>query len=321
MGEEYPIFKVAAIQAAPVFLDREATVEKACKLIAAAAKKGARIVGFSESFVPTFPHWVNMIAPDKKKLGEYYLRLFQNAVEVPSPTTDILCETARQNECYVVIGVNEKRPGTMGTLYNSLVFISDTGALLGQHRKLVPTFGERLVHGPSDGQSLRVFSTDYGRLGGLICGEHSNPLAKYAMLARGEAIHVAAWPAFMCQWGGDFILQQYAYEGNLFIISASDYFSPEIKEAIGEGATKMKDGGGSSGIYGPRGNIIAKAKPDREETLIAEINLEEIVKTKMIKDTTGHYNRFDLFKFFINEDLQAPLNPGIDLPSEADLML
>jgi aliphatic nitrilase len=312
MGDQYPTIKVAAIQAAPVFLDREATVEKACQLIESAAKKGAKIVGFSESFIPTFPHWVNMIAPDKKRLGEFYLRLFQNAVELPSPTTDQLGDVARQNECYVVMGINEKRPGTMGTVYNSLMFIDDTGALMGQHRKLVPTFGERLVHGPSDGRSLRVFPTEYGRLGGLICGEHSNPLAKFTLLARGEAIHVAAWPAFMCDWGGDFIMQQYAYEGNLFIISASDYFSAEVREAIGEGAEAVKLGGGSSGIYGPRGQILAKAKPDQEEIVVAEINLADITKTKMIKDTVGHYNRFDLFKFFLNEEPQAPMNPGVD---------
>ena len=304
--------KVAAVQAAPVFLDREATTEKACRLIESAAKKGARIVGFSESFIPTFPHWVNLIAPDKTRLSEFYLQLFNNAVEIPSPTTDLLCETARQNECYVVMGINEKLPNTMGTLYNSLLFIDSSGALLGRHRKLVPTFGERLVHAPSDGTSLSVFDTDYGRLGGMICGEHSNPLAKFTLLARGEAIHVAAWPAFMCKWGGDFILQQFAYEGNLFIISASDVFTSEIREAIGNEVESAELGGGSSGIYNPKGEILAKAQPNKEQILIAEINMDEITKAKMIKDPVGHYNRFDLFKFYLNQDPQAPLNPGVN---------
>ena len=171
-----------------------------------------------------------------------------------------------------------------------------------------------MVHGPSDGNSLRVYDTDYGRLGGLICGENSNPLAKYALFARQEAIHVAAWPAFMHNFGGDFILQQYAFEGHLFVISASDYFSADIREAMGEAATGVELGGGSSAIYGPRGQIIAKAKPDREEILVAEIDLEDLIKTKMFTDTTGHYNRFDLFKFSINDDPQSPITPGGDRP-------
>ena len=179
---------------------------------------------------PPFPHWVNKVRPVKNRFENFYLQLFKNAVEIPSRSTDLLSEVARQNNCYVVIGINEKDSGTLGTPYNTQLFTGRKGRILGKHRKLVPTLGERLVHKGGDGTTLRAFDTDFGRLGGLICGEHLNLLAKYALLARGENIHVASWPAFMCRWGGDLILQQYAYEGKLFVINASDYFSGEMKE-------------------------------------------------------------------------------------------
>jgi len=302
MGDSYPKFNVAAVQAAPVFLDREATIEKACQLTGEAARNGANIVGFSEAFVPGFPHWVNRARPLKHRVEKRYLQLFKNSVEVPSRAIDELCETARQNDCYVVIGINEKEKGTMGTLYNTQVFISRTGEILGKHRKLVPTLGERLVHTGGDGTALSVFETDYGRLSGLICGEHNNLLAKYTLLARGANLHVASWPAFMCKWGGDFILQQFAYEGKLFIISASDYFSKEMKEELGDDSEGAEVGGGSSGIYGPGGRVLAKGKEDREEILYAEVDMEEIIKAKAAQDIVGHYNRFDIFRLYVNEE-------------------
>jgi nitrilase len=306
VGDTYPRFTVAAVQAAPVFLDREATVEKACRLIEDAGRKGAKIIGFSEGFIPGYPHWVDWAkARDRAKAAERYLQLFKNAVQVPSRDTELLCETAMQNDCYVVIGINEKEKETMGTLYNSQLFINRNGTLLGKRRKLVPTYGERFVHAGGDGTDLPVFKTDYGVLGGLICGEHSNPLAKFTLLAKGENVHVASWPALTMR--GDFIPQQYAFEGRLFIISASDVFTKEVKEYLGTDAEDVELGGGTSGIYGPTGEIIAKAAPNREEILCAQIDLEEIVKAKMLIDVVGHYNRFDIFQLFVNEQKHQPI--------------
>ncbi|MBI2184476.1 MAG: carbon-nitrogen hydrolase family protein [Thaumarchaeota archaeon] len=307
MGDIYPKVKLAAVQAAPVFLNREVTTEKACHLIEEAAKNGAKIVGFSECFLAGFPHWVTRFQLSKERLERLYIRLFSNAVEIPSRATDDLCETARQNDCYVVMGLNEKNAETMGTLYNSQLFIDRKGRIQGKHRKLVPTLGERLVHTGGDGSTLTTFKTDYGRIGGLICGEHSNLLAKYTLLARGESVHVASWPAYMCNWGGDFILQQFAYEGRIFIISSSDYFSKEMKEELGKEGEAFEIGGGSSGIYGPRGRILAKAKIDREEILYADADMEEIVRAKMTQDIVGHYNRFDVFKFNVSEQTHYPI--------------
>jgi predicted amidohydrolase len=306
VGDTYPRLRVAAVQAAPVFLDREATVEKTCRLIEEAAKKDAKIVGFSECFVPGYPHWVDWAkAKDRPKAAERYLQLFKNAIEVPSPATEQLCETAKQNDCYVVVGINEKEKDTMGTLYNSQLFISRNGTLLGKRRKLVPTYGERFVYQGGDGTDLPVFQTDYGRLGALICGEHSNPLAKFTLLAKGEALHVASWPALTMR--GDFIPQQCAFEGRLFIISASDIFTKEVKEYLGTDAEGIELGGGTSGIYGPQGDIIAKAAANREEIIYAQIDLEEIVRAKMLIDVVGHYNRFDIFQLCVNEQKQQPM--------------
>src|SRR5215471_15477155 len=178
--------KVAAVQAAPVFLDRDATVEKASILIKEAAGNGAELIAFPETFVPTYPDWVWRTPPWSDR--GWYERLFDQAVEVPSPATEALGKSSRQAQAYVVVGVNE-RDG--GTLYNSVLYFGPDGALLGKHRKLMPTGGERLVWGSGDGSTLPVFDTPLGRIGGLTCWENYMPLARYAMYAQGIDIYVA----------------------------------------------------------------------------------------------------------------------------------
>ena len=308
MGDVYSKVKVAAVQASPIFLDREGTIEKACRLIEEAAKKDAKIIGFSECFVPGYPHWLDWAkAGDQKKVRARYLQLFKNAVEVPSRSTDDLCEVAGQNDCYVVIGINEKVKGMMGTLYNSQLFIGRNGKLLGKRRKLVPTYGERFVHTGGDGTDLPVFETDYGRLGGLICGEHNNPLAKFTLFAKGENVHVGSWPAFTLREANRFIMQQCAFEGKLFAVAASDFFSREMKEQLGEDAAHVEPGGGGSAVYSPWGEVLVKAANDREEIIYADVDLEEVVKAKMVHDVVGHYNRFDIFRLYVNEEKHVPI--------------
>ncbi len=174
MADDFPRFVAAAVQAAPVFMDREATVEKACSLIAEAAKNGARLIVFPETWVPTYPFW------DMRR-SDAWLELYRNAVEVPSPATERLGQAARDAGAYVAIGVNERDTNTRGTLYNTLLYFGPDGALLGAHRKLMPSVTERLVWGMGDGSGLHVFDTPLGRLGGLICWEHEMTLVKYAM--------------------------------------------------------------------------------------------------------------------------------------------
>ena len=162
---DYPRFRAAAVQAAPVFLDTDATVAKACSLIAEAGAAGAQLVVFPEVFVPGYPYWNWTMTPIAG--SAWFEKLFKAAVDIPGPHIDRLCSAARDAGAYVVIGVNERDPFSMGTLYNTLVFISDTGDVLGTHRKLVPTWAEKLTWAGGDGSSLRVYDTGIGRLGGL----------------------------------------------------------------------------------------------------------------------------------------------------------
>jgi len=192
MGDQYPKFKAAAIQAAPIFLDREATVEKACQLIEEAASKGAELIAFPEVFIPAYPYWNRINRPYEG--GKYFRELVKNAVEIPSLSTERLCRCARKANAYVVIGINEKIQETLGTIYNTNLLIDRSGEILGAHRKLVPTFHEKLTWGFGDGHSLRVYNTDCGKLGMLNCGENTNNLARFSLIAQGEQVHVANYP-------------------------------------------------------------------------------------------------------------------------------
>ena len=194
MGDVYPKVKLAAAQAAPVWLNREATVQKACSLIEEAGRNGAQIVAFPEGYLPGFPDWFNWYMPRSPESIRFSKELIKNAIEVPSPATDELCAAARRAGVYVVMGMNERDPGTMGSLFNALLFISPEGEILGVHRKIVPTSTERLIHWFGDGTSLRTYETPYGALGGLICGENTNSLARFALLAQHD-LRLATGPS------------------------------------------------------------------------------------------------------------------------------
>ena len=211
-------FLVAAAQTAPVFLDRAATVDKACSLIAEAGARGARLIAFPEGFIPAYPFWVWFIpAGNTHALRELYSELLDQAVTVPSDATDRLCAAAREAGINVAVGINERNAEASGsTLYNSLLYIGADGRILGCHRKLVPTAGERLVHGQGNGSSLAAYDTDIGRVGGLICWENYMPLARYAMYAWGVQIYVApTWDR-----GEPWIstLRHIAKEGRVYIL-------------------------------------------------------------------------------------------------------
>jgi nitrilase len=181
--------KVAAAQLAPVFFDREATVRKACDAIAEAGRNGAALIAFPESFIPGYPYFAMALSP--MNINAHMLRLREQSLVIPSAGTDALCRAARDAGCHVVMGLNEREGGT---LYNGQLFIDAEGRILGRRRKLVPTSHERLVWGRGDGSDFQVHDTPLGRLGGLICYEHSNALFRYALHAQGEQIHVANWP-------------------------------------------------------------------------------------------------------------------------------
>ena len=194
MGDVYPVIKVAAVQAASVFLDREGSTEKACRLIREAGRNGARVIGFPEGFIPAHPVWYHHHAATGAIANRLAIELFKNSIEIPGPETDALCAAARDANAYVVIGVCEKMPNTMGTMFNTQIYIAPDGTLIGKHQKIMPTVGERLVHTGGFGDTFGAFQTAFGPMSGLICGENSNPLAVFALTAEGTRIHVMSWP-------------------------------------------------------------------------------------------------------------------------------
>lgn len=323
-GDSYPKLKVAAVQAAPVFQNRGATVEKSVRLIEEAARQGAKIAAFSEGFISGFPRNSTFETPEITR-GKY-LELYKNSLEIPGKDVETLSEAALQNEIIVVMGANEKEKGRIGTVYNTQVFIGSDGRLLGKHRKLVPTFTEKLIYGGGDGSTINTFETEFGKLGGLICGEHNNPLEKFAMYAMGEVIHVASWPPFPSPKMSShqdymrFASRQYALEGKSFVIAASGYFSKEMLEdvapAFREGLTVSCE---SSLIISPRyGRIIAEASPNTESVLCAEIDLEEGIPVRLMHDLTGHYNRFDVLSLNINRKKLEPMKEIEDGSAELE---
>lgn len=313
MGDVYPKIRVAAVQAAPVFLDREATVEKACRLIREAAANGAKVIGFPEGFIPGHPLWYHFhpaTSPESQRLAT---ELFKNSVEIPSAATEALAAAAREAGAYVVIGLCEKRPRTFGTMFNTQLFLGAKGEILGKHQKLVPTVGERLVHAGGRGDTLRVFDTEYGKLSGLICGENSNPLAIFALIAEGAAIHVASWPNAPARTAlpraerGIMTGRALAFMAKAFVINACGALDDEMRRVLAytpEDAAYLADPGlsGGSSIIAPDSRVIAGPMGPEEGILYADIDLEEGVRGKLAHDFAGHYNRADVFTLLLNEN-------------------
>ena len=304
MPDDFPKFMAAAIQASPMFLDREATTDKACRLVDEAAGRGAQLIVFPETWVPTYPFW-DMRRPDA------WLELYRNAVEVPSAATEQLGEAARRASAYVVVGINERDAQTKGTLYNSILYMGPDGAVLGVHRKLMPSVTERLVWGMGDGSGLHVFDTPIGRLGGLICWEHEMTLVKYAMYARGEQVHASVWPAWTFQRDHiQFGTRQYAYEGKCFVVVACGVLEhasmPEGWRSSSEG--HVADGG--SAIIGPDGNYLAGPVYEREEILYADIDLRLVAAAKREVDVAGHYARPDVVRLLFDQSPHPAVAPA-----------
>jgi nitrilase len=307
MDTDSMVFRVAAVQAAPVFLNRRATVEKACDLIAKAARNDAKLVVFPEAFIPGYPDWV-WVVPNSRGdiLDGLYTELVENAVTIPDETTDLLCRTAKQSKIHVVIGVSERNAeASDASLYNSLLFIDDQGKIMGKHRKLVPTGGERLVWAQGDGSTLHAFDTPLGKLGGLICWENYMPLARNAMYAWGTQIYVApTWDS-----SGDWLssLRHFAREGGMFVIGCCaamhmrdilDRYT--FKALYSEGKEWINRG--NSCIINPRGEFISGPVEAKEEILYAEIDLRLVPASKRMFDVAGHYARPDVFRFAVNRE-------------------
>jgi nitrilase len=316
-----PTVLAAAVQATPVFLDRDATVEKVVELTAEAAAQGAGLVVFPEAFVPTYPDWV-WRAPAWAD-GPYYEALAQEAVSVPSAATRRMGEAARSAQAWLAVGVNERGEGG-GTLYNTLLYFGPDGSLAGRHRKLVPTGGERTIWGQGDGSTLTVLDTGFGRLGGLICWENYMPLARAALYARGLDVHLApTWDTSDC-WLAT--LRHIAKEGRVFVIGTNSYLRgsdvpawlPDRDALYGGEDDHLSHGG--TAIIGPDGTVIAGPLHDEEGILYAEIDVAAARTSRREFDPVGHYARPDVFTLTVDttarraaqflDDAPPRLTPG-----------
>jgi nitrilase len=301
--------RVAVVQSAPVAFDRERTLEKARHLIADAAGRGAQLILFPEAFVSGYPRGLDFgarVGSRTPEGRELFRRYWESSVDVPGPATDVLGETARQANAHVVIGVIE-RDG--GTLYCSVLFFAPDGTLMGKHRKLMPTAAERLVWGLGDGSTMPVFDTHIGRLGAVICWENYMPLLRMHMYSRGIQIYCAPTADDRDTWLST--LRHIALEGRCFVLGCnqfarrSDYPADYPALQGNDPATIMSRGG--SGIIDPLGRVLAGPDFDGPTILIADLDLDEIVRGKFDFDVVGHYARPDVFRLVVNESSKPPV--------------
>ncbi len=320
-------FKIAAVQATPVYLDRDATIDKACGLIAEAGRNGACLIVFPESFVPAYPDWVWAVPPGQVGLlNELYARLLDNAVEIPSAATQRLCQAAKRAKAHVVMGMTERNTeASGGSLYNTLLYIDAQGSILGKHRKLVPTGGERLVWAQGDGSTLEVYDTPFGKLGGLICWENYMPLARYAMYAWGTQIYVAATWDQGEPWLST--LRHIAKEGRAFVIGSCMALRKADVAEKAESVQPFYKGlgewinGGDSAIVNPDGEVIAGPLHNEEGVLYAEVDPAQMSGPKWMLDVAGHYARPDVFELIVHTDARpmitskaGALGPDVSTP-------
>ena len=306
---DLPKFKAAAVQASPVFLNADATVDKACNIISEAAGNGASLVAFPEVFVAGYPYWNWIMTPVQG--SKWYEKLYKNSITVPGPETERLCEAAKEHNCHIVIGVNE-RGQSFGEIYNTNLIIDNKGNLIGKHRKLVPTWAEKLTWTGGDGSSLKVYNTEIGPIGTLACGENTNTLARFTLLTQGELIHVANYislpvapPDYNMAEAIKIRAAAHSFEGKLFTVVSCSTITKEIIDIMKEDVPNAEElltrkDSAFTGFIGPNGAVIGEPLIDDEGIVYADIDLSKCIQPKQMHDILGHYNRFDIFDLRVN---------------------
>lgn len=302
----YDRFKIAAIQAAPCYLDVQASLDKACALIEQAAQTGAVVAGFSETWLPGYPFFLfSAMNDDWWRAAARYLA---ESIEIPGPESDRLCETARRAGIDVVIGVVEREPASQGSVYCTLLFIGREGVILGRHRKTRGTLHERSLWADGDAQGLVAYQRPYGRISGLCCWEHNTVLPGYALMMQGTQIHFAAWPgresptapaAPASLYPRQLLLSRaFASQAACYVVCVgglrrAEFIPQEFRHL------QTVDTSGDSYIIDPRGEVIA-GPATGEEILVAEYSTEQVLAAKVACDAAGHYARRDLFSFSVH---------------------
>ncbi|WP_416841490.1 nitrilase-related carbon-nitrogen hydrolase [Haloferax sp. DFSO52] len=303
--------RLAAAQVAEVYLDAEATVDKDCTFVHRAGEQGVDLVVFPEFHVPAAPQWYQY--DDRYDHAEYYAALYDQAVDTTNGPGVLapLCDAAREADVAVVVGITERAPSPSKSMYNSQAFIDRDGTFLGTRRKIAPTKMERLFHDAGDGSDLRGFESKLGTLGGLVCGEHTNPLAIFATLAAGEEIHAACWPAF--PWLDEetrtrnvgIRTQFHAYAGRVPTVAASGVVDETLAETLDK--PEWAGIGGTSGIIGPNGAYVAGPNVEGEGLVVADVSTAESIAGKALHDILGHYNRPDIFELRVDRSSRSLL--------------
>ena len=324
--------KVAVAQIAPVFMDKERTIEKACRYIKEAGDNGTELIVFPEAFIPGYPAFYTLgYESNPHDWTDYMIALQDNSILIPGDDTRIIGEAAREAGAYVVMGCNElsDTPGSQ-TVYNSLVFIDKFGEVMGRHRKLMPTYTERVYWGMGDGTDLNVYETEIGRIGGLICWENHMTLVRAHMLNQGEEFHIAVWPgnwqrgkdqlldADTSPGGNNCLIQSvarvHAFEAGSFVLSACGYLTeedfPEKWDHIKNSDHMNYDwSSGGSAIINPAGRQLFEPHFEKDAVLYSECYANQIKAVKAIFDSLGHYSRKDVLRI---QDLTATGNGEIN---------
>jgi nitrilase len=304
--------RIAIIQHKPVHLDLKASTAKALTLIKEAAQKGAQLIAFGETWLSGYPAWLDhcpeIATWNNEATKEVFAQMYNNSVDLHGAEMKLLCEAAKESNVIICMGFNEnvKEGIGNGTIYNSFVIIDERGAIVNHHRKLVPTFTEKLLYGNGDAAGLKTVETNWGKLGALICWEHWMPLSRQVLHNEGEMIHIALWPTVhdMHQVAS----RHYAFEGRCFVIAAGQIMQVKdipaklsLPDHFKNDPDKYILNGGSC-VIDPTGNYLLTPKFDKEEILYCNIeNFDTAIKEKLTLDTTGHYSRWDIFNLSVDK--------------------
>ncbi|UWQ17459.1 Nit6803 family nitrilase [Jannaschia sp. M317] len=289
------IVRAAAVQIAPDLTGRAGTIERVLNAIAEAAEKGADLIVFPETFVPYYPYFSFVLPPMLQ--GAEHLRLYDEAVVVPSPETQAVADAARKRGVVVVLGVNER---DNGSLFNTQLIFDADGSLALKRRKITPTYHERMIWGQGDGAGLKVVDTKVGRVGALACWEHYNPLARYALMSQHEEIHVGHFPGSLVGpiFGEqiEVTMRHHALESGAFVVNATGWLTEEQIQSISDDP-KLQKGlrdGCMTCIISPEGRHVVPPLTEGEGILIADLDMKLITKRKRMMDSVGHYARPEL---------------------------